>query len=90
MFNDKPEKRGSTASALARSAAVRVLFAPYCTSSTAFLSLSKGARVRAALSYEHGGPEVIRIAEAEAEEPAPGEVQVAVRAASPGKLVLVP
>ncbi len=39
MSNHKPEKRGSTASALARSAAVRVLFAPYCTSSTAFLSL---------------------------------------------------
>ncbi len=35
MFNDNPEKRGSTASALARSAAVRVLFAPYRTSSTA-------------------------------------------------------
>ena len=38
--------------------------------------------MRAALFSEHGGPEVIRIAEAEAPEPAPGEVRVAVRAAS--------
>ena len=38
--------------------------------------------MRAALFSEHGGPEVIRIAEAEAPEPASGEVRVAVRAAS--------
>ncbi len=38
--------------------------------------------MRAALFSEHGGPEVIRIAEAEVPEPAPGEVRVAVRAAS--------
>ena len=39
--------------------------------------------MRAALFSEHGGPEVIRIAEAEAPEPASGEVRVAVRAVMP-------
>ena len=46
--------------------------------------------MRAALFSEHGGPGVIRIAEAEAPEPAPSEIRVAVRAALLGKLVLVP
>ncbi len=39
--------------------------------------------MRAALFSEHGGPEVIRIAEAEAPEPASGEVRVPVRAVMP-------
>ena len=38
--------------------------------------------MRAALFSEHGGPEVIRIAEVEIPEPGPGEVRVAVRAVS--------
>ncbi len=38
--------------------------------------------MRAAVFSEHGGPEVIRIAEVEAPEPGPGEVRIAVRAAS--------
>ena len=38
--------------------------------------------MRAALFSEHGGPEVIRIAEVEAPEPGPGDVRIAVRAAS--------
>ena len=38
--------------------------------------------MKAALFSEHGGPEVIRIAEVEAPEPGPGEVRIAVGAAS--------
>ena len=38
--------------------------------------------MRAAIFSEHGGPEVIRVAEVEAPEPGPGEVRIAVRAAS--------
>ena len=39
--------------------------------------------MRAALFSEHGGPEVIRIAEAEMPEPGSGEVRVPVRAVMP-------
>ena len=38
--------------------------------------------MRAAIFSEHGGPEVIRVAEVEAPEPGPGEVRIAVHAAS--------
>ena len=38
--------------------------------------------MRAALFSEHGGPEMIRVAEVETPEPGPGEVRVAVRATS--------
>ena len=38
--------------------------------------------MRAALFSENGGPGVIQIAEVEAPEPGPGEVRIAVRAAS--------
>ena len=38
--------------------------------------------MRAALFSEHGGPEVIRVAEVETPEPGPGEVRLAVRAVS--------
>ena len=38
--------------------------------------------MRAAVFSEHGGPEVIRIAEVEEPEPGPGDVRIAVRAAS--------
>ena len=38
--------------------------------------------MRAALFSEHGGPEVIRVAEVEIPEPGPGEVRLAVRAVS--------
>ena len=38
--------------------------------------------MRAALFSEHGGPEVIRLAEVETPEPGPGEVRIAVRAAA--------
>ena len=38
--------------------------------------------MRAAVFSEHGGPEVIRIAEVEDPEPGPGDVRIAVRAAS--------
>ena len=38
--------------------------------------------MRAAVFAEHGGPEVIRIAEVEDPEPGPGDVRIAVRAAS--------
>ena len=86
MFNDKPEERGSTASALARSAAVKVLFAP---STRRLYFLQRPSRrhfptepeCERHFFSEHGGPGVIRIAEAEAPEPAPSEIRVAVRAA---------
>ena len=38
--------------------------------------------MRAAIFSEHGGPEVMRVAEVEAPEPGPGEVRIAVHAAS--------
>ena len=38
--------------------------------------------MRAAIFSEHGGPEVIHVAEVEAPEPGPGEVRIAVEAAS--------
>ena len=38
--------------------------------------------MRAAIFSEHGGPEVIRVAEVEAPEPGPDEVRIAVHAAS--------
>ena len=38
--------------------------------------------MRAAIFSEHGGPEVIRVAEVDTPEPGPGEVRIAVRAAS--------
>ena len=38
--------------------------------------------MRAALFSEFGGPDVIRMDEAEVPEPGPGEVRIAVRAAS--------
>jgi hypothetical protein len=66
VFNDKADGGGSTASTLAVSAALKVLFAPLPSS-----SVSKGVSMRAAVFFEHGGPEVIRIAEAEAPEPIP-------------------
>lgn len=44
--------------------------------------------MRAAIFSEHGGPEVVRIEEVEMPEPGPGEVRVAVRAASMNHLDL--
>lgn len=38
--------------------------------------------MRKAIQYEYGGPEVLRVIEADRPEPGPGEVLVRVRAAS--------
>ena len=38
--------------------------------------------MRAALFSEHGGPEVVHMSEMETPEPGPGQVRIAVRAAS--------
>jgi NADPH:quinone reductase-like Zn-dependent oxidoreductase len=38
--------------------------------------------MRAAIFSEHGGPEVVRVAEVDTPEPGPGEVRIAVRAAA--------
>ena len=83
MCNDKVDGGGSIASTLAASAALKVLFAPLPSS-----SVSKGVSMRAAVLSEHGGPEVIRIAEGEAPEPALSEVRV-MSPVSEGRLVPV-
>ncbi|MBI4540778.1 MAG: zinc-binding dehydrogenase [Gemmatimonadetes bacterium] len=44
--------------------------------------------MRAAVFSDHGGPEVVRVAEVETPEPGPGEVRVAVRACSVNHLDL--
>lgn len=63
MFNDKADRDGSTASTLAGSVALKVLFAPLPSS-----LVSRGVSMRAAVFSEHGGPEAL--------EPAPSEIRV--------------